>query len=266
MNPDGLGNYEVTTEMKPKLFPKLLSAIGGAIPYVGSTIQSLFNYSAQKKSNERNLAQQKELAKYRYDMDRQMYQDALEYNTPAAQMKRFRDAGLNPNLIYSRGESGAAPAVMPKYPEMSADMSLPSPVSVPKLNAWYDKSLMENQLKQSNAQTKLMQYETMLKEMEFDTKSLYLFDEAYNRATQAGYKKTKAEFDQEVMETFRNVYKGSQVDKWMQEGSKLSGYQADVKRKQIDNDIAQKNLDFLNMGLPWMLPLNMFLSTILKIR
>lgn len=257
---------QVTVYNKEKLFPKLLGAVGSSVPFLGNTVQALLNWRAQKKSNERNLQTQKELAQYRYMQDRQMYQDSLAYNTPAAQMKRFRDAGLNPNLIYSRGDSGSAPAVMPRYPEMSADQSLPSPISVPKLSAWYDSQLMQNQLKQSNAQTKLMQYDSMLKEMEFDAKSLYLFDEAYNRAKQANYKGSKADFDREVMELFKNTYQGSQVDKWSQEKPKLSAYEWDAKSKEIDYLTKQKNLEFLNMGLPWMLPLNMFLSTILKIR
>lgn len=32
-----------------------------------------------------------------------------EYNSPAAQMKRYQDAGLNPNLIYSQQNTAAAP-------------------------------------------------------------------------------------------------------------------------------------------------------------
>lgn len=32
-----------------------------------------------------------------------------EYNSPAAQMKRFQDAGLNPNLIYSQQNMASAP-------------------------------------------------------------------------------------------------------------------------------------------------------------
>jgi len=53
---------------------------------------------------------------------REMYslqkQDALEfwnlqneYNSPQSQMKRFQEAGLNPHLIYGRGDSGSASAI-----------------------------------------------------------------------------------------------------------------------------------------------------------
>lgn len=33
-----------------------------------------------------------------------------EYNSPAAQMKRYQDAGLNPNLIYGQSNEASAPA------------------------------------------------------------------------------------------------------------------------------------------------------------
>jgi hypothetical protein len=34
-----------------------------------------------------------------------------EYNSPQAQMARFKEAGLNPHLIYGRGSAGLAPAI-----------------------------------------------------------------------------------------------------------------------------------------------------------
>lgn len=40
----------------------------------------------------------------------QLWQLQNEYNTPAAQMKRYQDAGLNPNLIYGQSNEASAPA------------------------------------------------------------------------------------------------------------------------------------------------------------
>lgn len=45
-----------------------------------------------------------------------MWQMQNEYNTPANQMKRYLEAGLNPNLIYSQGNAGNASSA----PEMTA--------------------------------------------------------------------------------------------------------------------------------------------------
>lgn len=53
-----------------------------------------------------------------------------EYNSPAAQMKRYRDAGLNPNLIYGQSNEGAMVRTTdvkpwnPKAPEFRADQAI----------------------------------------------------------------------------------------------------------------------------------------------
>lgn len=49
-----------------------------------------------------------------YNME--MWKLQNEYNTPANQMKRYLEAGLNPNLIYSQGNAGNASSA----PEMTA--------------------------------------------------------------------------------------------------------------------------------------------------
>ena len=50
------------------------------------------------------------------EYNRQMWEMQNEYNTPANQMKRYLEAGLNPNLIYSQGNPGNASSA----PEMQA--------------------------------------------------------------------------------------------------------------------------------------------------
>lgn len=256
--------YEVTAEVKKPSF--LGTMLKNTFPVMGGIVQGLLDYRAQKKSMQRNLQTQQELAKYRYEKDREMYENALAYNTPAQQMQRFRDAGLNPNLIYSRGDSGSAPAVMPKYPEMAADMQLPSPIKIPQLSKYYDTVLMREQIKQTELNTDILQNQKSMQLLEYAAKSTYLIDEAYARAKAAGYKGQKADFDKEVLSSFKDTAKAAQLYKWGSEGLKYDAYSEDVKKRKIDNAIQQKNLEFLNMGLPWMLPLNMFLSTFLKMR
>ena len=39
-----------------------------------------------------------------------MYEKNNSYNSPAAQMQRLKEAGLNPDLMYSRGDVGNATA------------------------------------------------------------------------------------------------------------------------------------------------------------
>lgn len=66
---------------------------------VGSLIAGLFG---QKKQRESNMA----IAQYQTEADQAFMREMNEYNTPANQMRRFQDAGLNPHLIYGQGTPG----------------------------------------------------------------------------------------------------------------------------------------------------------------
>lgn len=50
---------------------------------------------------------QMELARYGYEQQRQMIAEQNKYNSPIEQLKRYEEAGLNPNLIYSEGKASA---------------------------------------------------------------------------------------------------------------------------------------------------------------
>lgn len=89
----------------------LLSQVAGSIPSglagsIGAINGAVTNWQSQKFSS---------------NMYNRQYRDNIafwdkqnEYNTPANQMQRFKDAGLNPNLIYGQGNAGnAAPIPTP---------------------------------------------------------------------------------------------------------------------------------------------------------
>lgn len=60
--------------------------------------------------------------KYKDGLNWQHWLAQNEYNSPAAQMQRFREAGLNPNLIY--GQSNLAGSVSPASGGVSVDSPL----------------------------------------------------------------------------------------------------------------------------------------------
>lgn len=84
------------------------------------------------------------------------YQNA--YNTPAAQMERFKDADLNPHLMYGQGTPGnqaqAQQAVTPELPDWAAILGQ----SVNNLNTTLmqqtQRNLIEANTAKSNAQTR----------------------------------------------------------------------------------------------------------------
>ncbi|UPW41576.1 DNA pilot protein [Peromfec virus RodF8_52] len=81
----------------------LISGIGQV---AGGIINSVTNAKAQEKANQANM----ELAKYQNDRNMELWNMQNAYNTPQAQMQRYEQAGLNPNLIYGQGSSGNAAA------------------------------------------------------------------------------------------------------------------------------------------------------------
>lgn len=76
---------------------------GGAIGAAIGTIGSLIVSNQQETSNEH-------AAQHQLDAQRQMQNEQNAYNTPEMQIKRFQDAGLNPNLIYGQGTPGNQPS------------------------------------------------------------------------------------------------------------------------------------------------------------
>lgn len=84
------------------------SAIVGALG-------SVLNYSSQKKTNEQNMRiaqMNNEFNEKMFDKqiayNKEMWNAENEYNTPAQQAKRLREAGLNPALIMGSGNTGTA--------------------------------------------------------------------------------------------------------------------------------------------------------------
>lgn len=81
---------------------------GQFLPFgIGANIVSKYNARANAQAN-MNLAQ------YQYSKDLEMWNKQNDYNSPVNQMARFKDAGLNPNLMYGQGSPGNA-TQLPKY-------------------------------------------------------------------------------------------------------------------------------------------------------
>ena len=116
----------------------LLDLIPG-LDAIGNVASSIINNKAQK-----------DLSVQMFNMNRQAALDDWnrnnEYNSPKAQMQRFTDAGLNPNLIY--GQMTQSPSI--KTPEASTPN-----LERPKFDMTHDIQMVQ-QIKQSNAQTNLI--------------------------------------------------------------------------------------------------------------
>lgn len=91
-----------------------LGGIGNVIGTAMSNKQSLQNIRL-------NAQYQRQLAEEEFQRNLQMWNLQNAYNTPSSQMQRFKDAGLNPHLIYGQGSPGNATSA-PSYSRPSTDL------------------------------------------------------------------------------------------------------------------------------------------------
>lgn len=108
----------------------LTGGLGTGIAGVATgALSSGFGALVGNAQSNKQYHQQKKLAKLQYDLNMQSWNAQNAYNTPAAQMERFKEAGLNPNLMYSQGSSGQA-SDYPKYqaPTIDTRYDVPNPI------------------------------------------------------------------------------------------------------------------------------------------
>lgn len=141
---------------------KIGSGLLSAIPVVGPTISNIASSligAGQQNKNVRDTNQANlELAKYQYSKDLEMWNRQNEYNSPAAQMQRFKDAGLNPLLAYTQGTAGNA-TVLPKYQAPRLDYSQRVNIFSGILSAYQDFAVKSAQIDHLRAQAKVAQTE-----------------------------------------------------------------------------------------------------------
>ncbi len=83
----------------------LTDVLTGALPSVGGAIGTLIQNAGQKKQQQREFENNKE-----------MWNASNYYNSPEQQMQRLKDAGLNPNLVYGNGSVvGNSSSPAPRY-------------------------------------------------------------------------------------------------------------------------------------------------------
>lgn len=138
-----------------------------------------------------------------------MWNKQNEYNSPAAQMQRFSDAGLNPNLIYGQGSSGNATTALHQDPLR------------------FDFKPVSDSVAFANAMTNIEQQRAQTKKIEQETKNAELSGTIMARDALA------AKLEQAVMEN-----EGSQLTQ--------SPWFAGIQSQILQNRLALQKLNFLD--------------------
>lgn len=149
-------------------------------------------------------------------INQQQYEEVRRYNQPAAQMARFRAAGLNPHLIYTQtNEAEARPEWKPPQFDFSSLSSAPSELSTYQ-NITESKSRVDNLVKQNE-----------------------LLDE---QITQQVLQNTFQDLVNKNYQDLTDLQKHDYQVKWQQIQKSLE--QIDAQIKEISNNISLNNRRF----------------------
>ena len=132
-----------------------MDPIIGASLIAGGTqlFGGIANAFGQSSANRTNVKLQREAQAWQESM----WNKQNEYNTPAAQIQRMRDAGLNPALMYSQGNVGNAESVKAVPPaQVQPITGLGNGISSAG-DAIADGLIKLEQVKQMRAQTNLLE-------------------------------------------------------------------------------------------------------------
>lgn len=118
------------------------AALGAGIAATNSAVMNYLNDQASSKANSLN-----------YEQNVKLWRMNNAYNTPAMQMQRLEEAGLNPNLVYGSGSVAGNTSSQPSAPAVH-----PSRFELNLTNAFMGKNfqLMDEQLKGIREQNKIV--------------------------------------------------------------------------------------------------------------
>lgn len=86
----------------------LISWLGATIGGASGIVGGIANAVSANKQNRKNRAFAREMYQTERKDNLEFWNLQNQYNTPQAQMMRFKEAGLNPNLMYGQGSAGLA--------------------------------------------------------------------------------------------------------------------------------------------------------------
>ena len=88
--------------------PEIALLVAGIVSAISGLIGGLATNASVKKTNEANLANQEKINSDNLENQWKMWNATNKYNTPQEQMLRYKEAGLNPHLVYGQSNTTSA--------------------------------------------------------------------------------------------------------------------------------------------------------------
>ncbi|WNK13892.1 MAG: DNA pilot protein [Microvirus sp.] len=242
-----MGNFgETLTKIGTTLSPFAGIATGGL-----SMLQTGIEARQQRKNIELQNKLNLEQSQLEFDRGKEMFNLSNEYNSPSAQMARYKQAGLNPNLIYGQGSPGNAPNVLPQYRGAQLSANYKAPINVAgALNNAIETKLALQRLANEREQGKILQSEAVKKSVEADEWKDYWRYKTYGQYYDTDRKKHQLGID-------FNQWQGNEAYKrTVQDGmynrlklGQLGSYNQNIALSKANEQL--KILDIENYLPPW---------------
>lgn len=134
----------------------------------GAMLAAQFGANAAQRRAQKRADEYNRLATdtaYGRELELMKYQN--DFNSPAAQMQRFKDAGLNPNLVYGQGTPGnmlSKPSVPQQAPSRAPQISFQLPDFSGMLLQQSQRELTDTKVGESTAKQDLMRVQQKVAE------------------------------------------------------------------------------------------------------
>ena len=143
-------------------------AIGSGIQFGLNAVSDLVNQAFAKRNADIQAKYNKELMQYQQQLQQESIDKQNVYNTPAMEMQRYAEAGLNPNLIYgntSGGNQTSVPKPTAQAPANFQNTSSPYEHMLQGVNMLESMIRVQksiNETKESAARAKMMENQAFL--------------------------------------------------------------------------------------------------------
>lgn len=114
--------------------------------------------------NKKNREFARQEAEKNYQRGLEMWNMTNAYNTPSAQMQRYAEAGLNPNLIYGQGTPGNSSSSVPAYQPAKNELRISNPTA-PNISVVQDALIRQQMYEKLKAETENKDTDTRYKEI-----------------------------------------------------------------------------------------------------
>lgn len=199
----------------------------------GEFVSGIFDYGMQEEAQSYDKLESERA--YNRSIKERDYMN--KYNSPLEQIKRFKEAGLNPNLAYGQGTPGNQPGAIAKYeaqkgrvPKLNTTLGVlqmaQQKAEIDNINANTESTKLDNSYKEDT-----MINRTNIKHQEW-TKNHWELNKIINEG-QVQHENSK-EIQKMAMDAIRNNWKQSQFDGWL----------ADRRMTKHDELVARKAFDW----------------------